>query len=35
MILLHGFVKKTPKTPKHDRDLAIKRMKEHKRGEGL
>lgn len=33
MILLHGFVKKTQKTPKPDLDLAIKRMKEHARGE--
>lgn len=28
MVLLHGFVKKTQKTPKPDLDLAIKRMKE-------
>ena len=28
MILLHGFVKKSQKTPKQDKDLAIKRMKE-------
>jgi phage-related protein len=28
MVLLHAFVKKTQKTPKADRDLAIKRMKE-------
>lgn len=27
MVLLHGFVKKTQKTPKHDIDLALKRMK--------
>src|SRR6266480_3333775 len=26
MILLHGFVKKTQKTPKHELDLAIKRL---------
>jgi phage-related protein len=26
MVLLHGFIKKTPKTPKHDIDLAMKRM---------
>jgi phage-related protein len=26
MVLLHGFVKKTQKTPKHELDLAIKRM---------
>ena len=25
MVLLHGFVKKTRKTPKHDLDLALKR----------
>lgn len=28
MVLLHGFVKKTQKTPEADRDLALKRMKE-------
>lgn len=28
MVLLHGFVKKTQKTPKPDLDLADKRMKE-------
>ena len=28
MLLLHGFIKKTQKTPKADLDLAIKRMKE-------
>jgi phage-related protein len=28
MNLLHGFVKKTQKTPKADIDLALKRMKE-------
>jgi phage-related protein len=28
MVLLHGFVKKTQKTPKPDLDLAVKRMKE-------
>ncbi len=27
MVLLHGFVKKTQKTPKVDIDLALKRMK--------
>ena len=26
MVLLHGFIKKTQKTPKHDLDLAMKRM---------
>ena len=28
MILLHGFIKKTEKTPKADIDLATKRMSE-------
>jgi phage-related protein len=28
MVLLHGFIKKTQKTPKTDLDLARKRMKE-------
>ena len=28
MILLHGFIKKTQKTPQSDMDLAEKRMKE-------
>ena len=28
MVLLHGFVKKTQKTPAQDLKLAIKRMKE-------
>ncbi len=28
MVLLHGFVKKTRKTPKRDLDLAIKRKKD-------
>ncbi len=28
MVLLHGFMKKTQKTPKADLDLATKRMKE-------
>ena len=28
MVLLHGFIKKTQKTPKGDLELAIKRMKE-------
>ena len=28
MLLLHGFVKKTRKTPKKDRDLALKRMRD-------
>jgi phage-related protein len=26
MVLLHGFIKKTKKTPKHDLDLALKRL---------
>lgn len=30
MVLLHGFVKKTQKTPKPDLDLAAKRLKEIK-----
>ena len=30
MVLLHGFIKKTQKTPRHDIDLALKR----KRGGG-
>ena len=33
MILLHGFVKKTQKTEPKDIDLAVKRKKEHERGE--
>jgi phage-related protein len=28
MVLLHGFIKKTQKTPDADRDLALKRRKE-------
>src|SRR4051794_11639450 len=28
MILLHGFIKKTPKTPAADLELAVKRKKE-------
>ncbi len=28
MVLLHGFIKKTQKTPQADLDLALKRMKE-------
>jgi phage-related protein len=27
MVLLHGFIKKTHKTPPHDMDLALKRRK--------
>ena len=30
MVLLHGFVKKTQKTPLHELDLALKRMKQLK-----
>lgn len=29
MILLHGFIKKSQKTPKPEIDLALKRKKEH------
>ena len=32
IILLHGFIKKTKKTPKDDMNLAINRMKQLKRG---
>jgi phage-related protein len=32
IFLLHGFIKKTEKTPKNDLDLAINRMKQLKRG---
>src|ERR1017187_4106881 len=28
MVLLHGFIKKTPKTPAKDMELALKRRKE-------
>jgi len=28
MVLLHGFIKKTRKTPAKDMELALKRMKE-------
>ncbi|MBL8238591.1 MAG: type II toxin-antitoxin system RelE/ParE family toxin [Bryobacterales bacterium] len=28
MVLLHGFVKKTAKTPAHDPKLALRRMKD-------
>ena len=31
-ILLHGFQKKTKKTPKKEIDIALKRMKEEKNG---
>jgi len=33
MILLHGFIKKTRKTPKSEIDLAVKRKKEHEKHE--
>jgi phage-related protein len=32
IVILHSFIKKTNKTPKHDLDLALKRMKELKNG---
>lgn len=32
MILLHGFIKKSRKTPTEDLDLAVRRMKEVHRG---
>lgn len=28
IILLHGFIKKTDKTPKKEKDIAVKRMQE-------
>ncbi len=28
MVLLHGFIKKTQKTPEHDLKIALRRMKE-------
>jgi phage-related protein len=31
MVLLHAFIKKTQKTPKHDLDIARKRQKEVER----
>lgn len=31
MILLHGFIKKSQKTPKQEIDLAVKRQREHKK----
>lgn len=33
MILLHGFVKKTQKTPQKEIDLAVKRKKDHEKNE--
>jgi phage-related protein len=32
MVLLHGFIKKTQKTPKQDADLARARKTQHERG---
>ena len=32
MVLLHGFVKKTPKTPDEDMELARSNRKKHQRG---
>ena len=32
VFLLHGFIKKTEKTPKDDLDLALKRMRQLKKG---
>ncbi|MEL6502771.1 MAG: type II toxin-antitoxin system RelE/ParE family toxin [Cyanobacteria bacterium J06648_1] len=31
MILIHGFVKKSQKTPRKEMDLAVKRQKEHQK----
>jgi phage-related protein len=31
MILLHGLIKKSQKTPKQEIDLALKRKKEHEK----
>ena len=33
MILLHGFIKKSKKTPKQEIELAVKRQKEHQKYE--
>lgn len=33
MILLHGFIKKSQKTPKKEIELAVKRKKEHEQHE--
>jgi len=30
IVILHGFIKKTEKTPKHELDIALRRMKEIK-----
>lgn len=35
IILLHGFIKKTQKTPKDDLDLAIRRMKQIEEGDDI
>lgn len=32
IIILHGFIKKTDKTPRHELDIALQRMKEMKHG---
>jgi phage-related protein len=32
IVILHGFIKKTDKTPKHELDIAKQRMKEIKHG---
>jgi phage-related protein len=32
MVLLHGFIKKTPKTPDEDLDLARRNKNKHQRG---
>ena len=32
IIILHGFIKKTDKTPKHELDIALHRMKDIKNG---
>ena len=32
MVLLHGFIKKSRKTPKEDLELARQRMRMHRRG---
>lgn len=33
IIILHCFIKKTEKTPKHELDIALQRMKEIKHGQ--
>jgi len=32
MVLLHGFIKKTPKTPDEDLDLARRNKSQHQKG---